>query len=114
MAATQGQTERARPMKVRVREGRIGYYNAVRWRSGQVFELNSPKDFSEKWMEKVAPATRVDRPMSGKVALDKAVEAIRGGGSSLGLITDPGTDPADIRQAVADAKEQQQNERAVI
>lgn len=95
-AAAEKQTERAKPLRVRVKDGRIGYYNSVRWRSGQVFELNSPKDFSEKWMEKVNPATRLDRPMSGKQALDKAVEAIRGGNSINGLVTDAGTDLSEL------------------
>lgn len=74
-------------LRVRVRDGRIGYYNNVRWRQGQVFKLNKKEDFSTKWME-WAPAARLDRPMSGPQALDKAVQAIKGGQGTNGLVTD--------------------------
>ncbi len=31
----------------------VGYYNLVRRKPGDVFDLLRPQDFSEKWMEKV-------------------------------------------------------------
>lgn len=79
-------------LKVQVKEGRIGYYNNVRWRSGQCFVLNNENDFSKHWMVWVEDERRrEDRPMSGKQALDKAVLAIRGGESTEGITTDSGS-----------------------
>lgn len=93
--------KRVGPMRVRVKPGRMGFYNMVRWRAGQVFQLNKPEDFSAKWMEEVAPHTRVDRPMSGNAALSKAVEVIRGGGDTNGLVTDQGSASEFQAEAIA-------------
>lgn len=38
-------------MKVKAKS--MGYYNNMRQRPGAVFELEDPKMFSERWMEKV-------------------------------------------------------------
>lgn len=60
-------------MKVRVRDGRIGFYNYERRRSGQVFELVEPELFSERWMEKVDDDVPLDRDMAAR---DKRVRKI--------------------------------------
>ena len=88
MAAKRQAEASAERVRVQVKTGRIGYYNNVRWRQGQVFQLNKPADFSSLWMAKVDPSTKLDRPMSGPQALDKAVQTIKGGGSTDGLVTD--------------------------
>lgn len=35
----------------------VGYYNLVRRKPGDVFDLNDPKDFSDKWMMRVNAGT---------------------------------------------------------
>lgn len=41
----------------RVRAIETGYYEHVRRRVGDVFDLVDPKDFTESWMERVEPDT---------------------------------------------------------
>lgn len=44
--------------KIRVRATRLGYYGEERKRIGDVFDITSPKHFSETWMERVDGKTR--------------------------------------------------------
>lgn len=51
----------------------VGYYNLVRRKPGDVFDLNDPKDFSHNWMIKVD----TDTPKSsapGEARPDELVE----------------------------------------
>jgi len=54
-------------MRVRAKEDSnnayVGYYNLVRRKGGDVFDLLSPDHFSERWMEKVEATTpKTDAP----------------------------------------------------
>ena len=40
-------------MKVRVKEGKRGYYGERRRREGEEFSLNKASDFSDEWMVKI-------------------------------------------------------------
>ena len=42
-------------MQVRVKEGMIGFFGLCRRRAGDVFEIDTEEQFSDKWMEKVKP-----------------------------------------------------------
>lgn len=44
----------------RVRATQVGFYGAYLRAVGKVFTLTSPADFSDRWMEKVDPATPDD------------------------------------------------------
>lgn len=51
-------------MKVRavLPEGKIGFYGTQRRRTGDVFDLESESDFSEKWMEAIEEKPKRGRP----------------------------------------------------
>ncbi len=59
----------AKGQKVRVRvkdlhddpKKQVGYYDLQRMRAGDVFELDSPLDYSETWMEVVDQSVQVNR-----------------------------------------------------
>jgi hypothetical protein len=40
---------------------RLGYYNHIRQKEGAVFELNSDKHFSPKWMEKASDGAAIKK-----------------------------------------------------
>ncbi len=42
---------------MKVRATRLGYYDFERRRPGDVFELLDPRDFSPRWMARVADST---------------------------------------------------------
>ena len=44
----------------------VGFYRHLRRRGGDVFTLDSDKDFSPKWMERVADDAPETRPASAK------------------------------------------------
>jgi len=69
------------PLRVRVKDGRIGYYGLQRRREGAVFTLKTPKHFSEEWMERVdASARETPAEVNGaQRALDAESEALRSG-----------------------------------
>jgi hypothetical protein len=54
------------PMKVRAT--RLGYYDLIRRREGDVFFLHDPKGFSAQWMEQVDPRT-AEKITTGNQAL---------------------------------------------
>lgn len=64
-------------IRVRVVEGRIGYYDHSRRREGDVFTIRDMQDFSEKWMELVDAKTP-ERLTTAKAALAQATARIRG------------------------------------
>jgi hypothetical protein len=49
-------TPKAKPEPLKVRATQTGYYDHARRREGDVFVVEA-HDFSEKWMERVAPDT---------------------------------------------------------
>jgi len=63
---------------IKVRAIRVGYYDHVRRREGDVFIIANEQAFSEKWMEQVDPRTR-ERTTSAKQALEREHDAILGG-----------------------------------
>jgi hypothetical protein len=63
--------------KVRVLEGRIGYYDDSRRHEGDVFVIRDKKDFSDNWMEYVDAKTP-ERLTTAKGALAKEVSRLQG------------------------------------
>ena len=49
-------------VKAKFANGKFGFYGGVRRRDGDVFELSSPKHFSELWMVKVDEKRRGRKP----------------------------------------------------
>lgn len=49
-------------VKANFADGKFGFYGGVRRRDGDVFELQSPKDFSSLWMIKVDDKRRGRKP----------------------------------------------------
>jgi len=64
-------------IKVRVLEGRVGYFDHSRRREGDVFTIPNEEAFSERWMERVDEETP-DRLTTAKGALAKETARIRG------------------------------------
>jgi len=40
-------------MKVKVKSGRTGYFGLKRRREGEIFDIETEREFSDKWMEPV-------------------------------------------------------------
>lgn len=49
--------QRSLGTKIRVRATRIGYFDHIRRREGDVFTIRNEPAFSDKWMERVDPRT---------------------------------------------------------
>lgn len=65
------------PVKVRVKDGCMGYYGHKRRRAGDVFVcLDSEYEFSERWMEEVGNDTP-DSITTGQDVLEKQREDLR-------------------------------------
>lgn len=59
-----------------VKATRLGFYGNTRVQSGASFTLNNPKDFSEKWMEKLEePKKR--RKSKEKSVSEKGKEVVK-------------------------------------
>jgi hypothetical protein len=60
-------------MKVKAKfpVGKFGFYGGVRRRDGDVFEIESPKHFSEKWMVKIE-----DKPRRGRSPASETTETM--------------------------------------
>ena len=57
---------------MRVRATKLGYYGLVRRKEGDVFDIESDKDFSKNWMEPVGP------PSAGERAEEKKADTAKG------------------------------------
>jgi len=57
--------------RIKVRAIKLGFYDNARRREGDVFMINGPKEFSEKWME------YVDKSLANKITTSKAALAQR-------------------------------------
>jgi len=94
-------------MKVRAKDiGQTysGYYNYVRRRPGDVFELIDEKDFSESWMERVPDDTPVTRApgepspaeiAAERMALSQAAKAKRPKSATERLVEERAPKPSD-------------------
>lgn len=51
-------------VKAKFADGKFGFYGGIRVRNGDVFHLQNPKHFSERWMVKVDEKPRRGRPPS--------------------------------------------------
>lgn len=63
---------RTNPIKVQAIE--LGYYDHKRRREGDVFVIACEEDFSQRWMRKVDPRTRVNEPLDAHSALSDRVQ----------------------------------------
>ncbi|HXF44854.1 MAG TPA: hypothetical protein VNK91_01930 [Burkholderiaceae bacterium] len=91
-----------------------GYYNYVRRKPGDVFDLLDPKHFSEKWMERVDPnepktpapgeptAAEIAAEQRGKVEhdLDRQVPLARAGSRAKSVVGPPPVGPPTGNQEV--------------
>jgi len=75
---------------IKVRAIRMGYYDHIRRREGDVFVIANEQAFSDKWMEKVDPRTR-ERTTSAPQALRQQHDEILGG-----KVTGGATGDADV------------------
>jgi hypothetical protein len=64
-------------IRVRVKKGRIGYYELRRRREGSVFTIGSEKEFSKVWMERVPDSIEETAP-----GFDAPQQAIYKGGGA--------------------------------
>lgn len=69
---------RARPARIRVRATQDGFYGDARRRAGSVFDIASVKEFSHKWMERVADSTPEQR-LTAQERIDQEHDAINAG-----------------------------------
>lgn len=70
------QTPPVEATPVRVRAVRLGYYQHLRRRVGDVFTLTNPAHFSPIWMQPVA-VTEPERVTGAQAALDLAADSLR-------------------------------------
>jgi len=75
---------------IKVRATRMGYYDHIRRREGDVFIIANKAAFSKMWMEEVDPRTR-ERTTSAPQALRQAHDEILGG-----KVTGGATGDADV------------------
>lgn len=81
-----------RPQLTKVQAIATGYYNDARRRVGDVFHINHPDDFSERWMQRV-DADTPEKITTGQQELSKANQeqlAARRGGAAVGTVGGPG------------------------
>ena len=66
-------------MKVKVKSGRTGYFGLKRRREGEIFDIETEREFSDKWMEPIGwepgakekPAPKSADAPKGKPKSDK-------------------------------------------
>jgi hypothetical protein len=90
-----------RPQPFKVRAKILGFYGNKRRREGDIFPIAGEKDFSKRWMERVAPETPEVSQNSLEFARKRDEELKKGDGASLKpnaadvLDDDEGGDPSN-------------------